>query len=98
MENKKKVVSLAKRRPPKPGPEHHRKAEKAQSIFEMMQVLSAAQRQRFGEIRRKWRSVPGIKEKVEEIGEGRWAIRYYKGKKKLAEARLLPQDLHYETY
>lgn len=97
MPGKRKKISLAKRRSEPPKHEEKRKAKKAQSLFEMMRVLSAEQRQRFADLRRKWKAKPGVKEKIEEAGEG-WVVRYYKGKKVLAEARFGPQQLDFTVF
>ena len=68
------------------------KEEKKPTLFGLMQVLSAAQRQRFGELRRKWKAMPGIKEVIEIEGKT-GIIRYRKGKKPIAEVHFGPQKL-----
>lgn len=67
------------------------------SLFGMMQILTAEQRQRLGTIRRKWRAKRGVKEKLEKDGDG-WVIRYGRGKKRLAEARLRPGELLFTEF
>lgn len=68
--------------------------EKAPTLFEVMRVLSAAQRQELGALRRKWNAKAGVKEKLEQ-DDGEWGVRFYKGKKKLAEAKISPQKLEF---
>lgn len=76
-----------------------RGAERSQSLFEMMRMLTAEQRQRFGEIRRDMLSREGVKEKIEWDDKfEHWVLTYRKRNKRLARARFKPQELDYEEF
>lgn len=66
----------------------------APPLFEMMKTLTAEQRQRFGEFRRKMKSDPKMREEILwDEKEKRWYVRYSKGKKEITKARFLEQKL-----
>lgn len=65
------------------------------TLFEVMRILTAQQRQRLGAIRRKMQETSGVKERLEKE-EGNWILNYYKGRKKIAKARLEPQKLEFD--
>ena len=71
--------------------------EKVPTLFEVMRVLSAEQRQNFGALRRKWNAKSGVREELEKSETG-WSVNYYKGEEKVAEAKLAPQKLEFQEF
>jgi len=64
------------------------------SLFEMMRTLTAQQRQRFGEFRRKLRADSKVKEEIVwDKKMEHWYVRYMKGKKEVTSVRFLEQKL-----
>lgn len=65
----------------------------APSLFALMGTLTAEQRQKFGEWRRGLLSSEGAREEmVLDRKTRRWYLRYWKGRKKIAEARFGPHS------
>lgn len=73
------------------------KRDEQPSMFGIMQSLTAEQRQRFGEFRRKMKSDPEVSEElIWDEKKKEWYVRYLKGKKEVTQARFAEQELKIE--
>jgi hypothetical protein len=59
--------------------------KKPPTIFSLLTKLTAEERQKFGEERRKRKARDGVREELVDNGKGSWSLVYYAGRKKLDE-------------